>query len=389
MNQTKVAILVSGRGSNMESLILKSNQPDCSFKVVIVISNNKQAIALSKAKSYGIKTKVICDSEFNSKISFEKEIIQNLKKEGVTVVALAGFMKIIGKTLLEEYPYKILNIHPSLLPSFKGLHAQKKALNYGVKYSGCTVHIVDKGVDSGSILGQKIVEVSDNDDEKSLSSKILKKEHELFPHVLDLFCRFGYEIQNRKVINKFSGLEKETLKLYNEIHFGKSDLSEILKQKKSKKPIFGVSACLLGIPCRYDGKSKINKKTIELLSEYTVLPICPEVLSGFPVPRVPMEFKEGDGSFIIEGRGKLVNERGKDLGKEMKKGVESAFEIINTIQCVGVILKENSPSCGINFVYQNGSLIRGMGVFASLLSKNSINILSDVNLTNFKSKFRI
>ncbi|MEC7711085.1 MAG: phosphoribosylglycinamide formyltransferase [Thermoproteota archaeon] len=199
-----LGILISGRGSNMESILKAIKKKKIPINPAIVISNKPNAKGLQIAKKMGIQTEVIDSSKYKGKRQqFDKEVISTLRKYKVTpangLVCLAGFMRIISPHFIKEYKNRILNIHPALLPSFPGLDAQKQAIVFGAKFSGCTVHFVDEGVDTGPIILQEIVEISNNDTEKTLSKKILVKEHEAYPKVVELFAKKKISIKGRKV----------------------------------------------------------------------------------------------------------------------------------------------------------------------------------------------
>ena len=189
MSKKGLGILISGRGSNMEAIIQAALSKQIDATVNVVISNKNNALGIDSAKSYGIKTFVLEKKDYSSKKEYEEEISQILKDHSVDLVCLAGYMTLVGETLLAAFNNKIINIHPSLLPAFKGLNAQKQALDYGVSYAGCSVHYVDQSMDGGALIMQDIVEVLDTDTEESLSKKILKKEHLLYPKAINLVLK--------------------------------------------------------------------------------------------------------------------------------------------------------------------------------------------------------
>lgn len=189
MSKKGLGILISGRGSNMEAIIQAALSKQIDATVNVVISNKKNALGIDSAKSYGIKTFILEKKDYSSKKEYEEEISQILKDHSVDLVCLAGYMTLVGETLLAAFNNKIINIHPSLLPAFKGLNAQKQALDYGVSYAGCSVHYVDQSMDGGALIMQDIVEVLDTDTEESLSKKILKKEHLLYPKAINLVLK--------------------------------------------------------------------------------------------------------------------------------------------------------------------------------------------------------
>ena len=179
-----LGILISGRGSNMLNLVNASQRGLINSKVKIVISNNKNSSGIDKAKRKNIKTKIINQKDYGSKKDFENALTNTLKNQNVDLVCLAGFMSILSKKFLKEWHRKVINIHPSLLPSFRGKNAVKQALEQRVKTAGCSVHFVDEGIDTGEIISQEKVPVSSNDDEETLGKKILKKEHVLYIKVI-------------------------------------------------------------------------------------------------------------------------------------------------------------------------------------------------------------
>ena len=194
-----VGVLASGRGSNFQAILDKINSGELELHIGVVISDKADAYVLTRAKAAGIPTIVILREDYKSKVEFEVAIINCLQTYKVELLVLAGFMRILSSKVIRSFPEKIINIHPSLLPSFPGLHAHKQAIDYGAKYSGCTVHFVDAGMDSGPIIMQAIVEVAIEDDEDSLAAKILAKEHEILPLVLKLYVQGKISVQGRKV----------------------------------------------------------------------------------------------------------------------------------------------------------------------------------------------
>jgi len=188
----------------MESILKSIKKQKIPINPAVVISNKSNAKGLAIAKKMGVQTIVIDSSKYKGKrLQFDKEIIATLRKYKVTptngLVCLAGFMRIISPYFIKQYKNKILNIHPALLPAFPGLDAQKQAMEFGAKYSGCTVHFVDEGVDTGPIIIQEIVKISDKDTEKTLTKKILTKEHEIYPKAVELFAKKKLSIKGRRV----------------------------------------------------------------------------------------------------------------------------------------------------------------------------------------------
>ena len=181
-----LAILISGRGSNMLNIVDACNNKTLSSKVKIIISNNKNSTGLTKVKKKGIKTKIIHENQIKK---FEKKLSQILFEEKINLICLAGFMRVLSKEFLCNWKKKIINIHPSILPAFRGLNAVKQAIEKKVKYTGCTIHYVDKGIDTGEIIDQRIVKVLKTDNEKKLAKKILKEEHILYIKVIQTLER--------------------------------------------------------------------------------------------------------------------------------------------------------------------------------------------------------
>ena len=188
-----IGILISGKGSNMLNIVHACRNKIIDANVEIVISN-KFTEGIIKANKLGVLTKVVDSKKFVSKDLFEKKISFLFKKHKVSLICLAGYMKILGKNFVKEWEKKIINIHPSLLPSFKGVNAQSQAIQKGVKYSGCTIHYVSEKLDDGEILDQKVVKISNSENAKTLSKKILIEEHKLYIKVLKkLTKRRSYE----------------------------------------------------------------------------------------------------------------------------------------------------------------------------------------------------
>ncbi|MFN2392924.1 MAG: phosphoribosylglycinamide formyltransferase, partial [Pyrinomonadaceae bacterium] len=196
----KIGILISGRGSNMAVIIeavLSGRIPKSD--VAVVISDKTSAEGLQKAKMRGIETLVIA-KKGRTREEHDAEIITEMKKRDVELICLAGYMRLLSPEFIRAFPNRILNIHPSLLPSFKGLDAQKQAVEYGVKVSGCTVHFVDESLDNGAIIAQKVVEVKNDDTPETLSARILEHEHRLYVESVKRVVEGNYEIIGRNVV---------------------------------------------------------------------------------------------------------------------------------------------------------------------------------------------
>jgi len=197
-----IGVLVSGRGTNLQAIIEAIEEGKIEGKIKIVISDNLDAYALKRAEQHNIETQYINHKEFKNREDYDKKIVETLENKEVELVVLAGYMRILSSYFIKAYKNKIINIHPALLPSFPGLRAQKQAVEYGVKISGCTVHFVDEGVDSGPIILQSAVEVSEDDTEESLAERILKEEHQIYSQAIQLFSQGRLIIKGRKVFIK-------------------------------------------------------------------------------------------------------------------------------------------------------------------------------------------
>lgn len=183
----KVVILISGSGTNMVSLVETTRTNDFPAEVVAVISDNKDAKGIEKARILGLSTYIIERKNFTDKQTFETALLDRINACQPDIVCLAGFMRLISKRIIAPYEGRILNIHPALLPLFRGLHTHQRALDAGVKITGCTVHLVTEGMDEGTILGQAAVPVLENDTADSLAERVLKVEHKLYPATLRAF----------------------------------------------------------------------------------------------------------------------------------------------------------------------------------------------------------
>lgn len=199
MNNRKAGVLVSGRGSNLQAVLDRIADGYLPLEIGVVISDKADAYALERAANVGIKTVVVARKECASKEEFENRIHAALVEAGCELVVLAGFMRILSGNFVSKWHNKIINIHPALLPSFPGLDGQGQALEYGVKFTGCTVHFVDEGTDTGPIILQKVVPVLDDDTHDTLAARILEQEHKAMPEALKLWAEGKLVIEGRKV----------------------------------------------------------------------------------------------------------------------------------------------------------------------------------------------
>lgn len=196
----RLGVLASGGGTNLQAIIDRCADGSLPAEIVVVICNVPGAGALDRAKRAGIATLVIDHRNFSEREEFDRAVVAALLSAGVELVVLAGFMRIVSGVFIEAFPERIINIHPALLPAFPGLHVQKKALEYGARFAGCTVHFVDGGVDTGPIIAQAVVPVLDGDTEASLSARILEQEHRLYPHAIRLIAEGRLRLDGRRVI---------------------------------------------------------------------------------------------------------------------------------------------------------------------------------------------
>lgn len=198
-SKLRLAVLASGRGSNFEAICQAIDEGRLDAQVVVLISDNPNAPALERARKRGIKDVYINPRAFVSRDEYEKALVRTCQEAGTDIVVLAGYMRLLGKTFLSAYHLRTVNIHPALLPAFPGLHAQKQALEYGVRFSGCTVHFVDEGVDTGPIILQAVVPVYFNDTVETLEARILKEEHRIYPEALQLIAEGRVVVEGRRV----------------------------------------------------------------------------------------------------------------------------------------------------------------------------------------------
>lgn len=197
---TNLAVLVSGRGSNLQAMIDNIENGNIeNANISVVISDVEDAYALERAKKHGIEAVFVNPKSFANKNEYEQEIVTILDGHKIDLIILAGYMRIVGKDIISAYKNKILNIHPTLLPSFTGLHSHRQTLDYGVKVSGCTVHFVDEGMDTGPIILQSCVPVFENDTEDTVSQRILEQEHKIYPRAVKLFIEGKLKVDGRIV----------------------------------------------------------------------------------------------------------------------------------------------------------------------------------------------
>lgn len=203
MSKLRLGVLASGRGSNLQAIIDAIEAGSLQAQIAVVLSNKPDAVALERARKHGVPDVFLDAKPYagqpDGKQAYDRALLEVLKKHEVELVILAGYMKIVTPVLIQAYPNRIMNIHPSLLPGFPGLDVQKKALEWGVKIAGCTVHFVTEGVDEGPIIIQAAVPVGEGDDADTLSARILEQEHRVYPKAIQLYADGRLQVEGRRV----------------------------------------------------------------------------------------------------------------------------------------------------------------------------------------------
>ena len=199
MPKKRLAVMASGKGTNLQRIIETIHNGFLNAQIAVVLSDREDAPALKRAAVNGINYRFLNPADYSSSLDYDRALVEQWQLSEVDLVLLAGFMRIIGTEAVNAFRYRIMNIHPSLLPAFPGLDAQKQALEYGVKYSGCTVHFVDEGMDTGPIISQAVVPVFEEDSLESLSARILAEEHRLYPEAIKMVLEEKIKIEGRKV----------------------------------------------------------------------------------------------------------------------------------------------------------------------------------------------
>ena len=196
----RIGVLISGRGSHLRNLIARCQSGEIDASVVTVISNKADAPGLQYAKEAGIESVVLSHRNYPDREKFDEQLAENLEQEKVDLVCLAGFLRLLSAPFVRRFPLRIMNVHPSLLPAFPGLHAQEQAIEYGAKVTGCTVHFIDEGLDSGPIILQKAMEVLPQDTAETLADRLLPLEHKTYAEAVKLFFENRLKVEGRKVI---------------------------------------------------------------------------------------------------------------------------------------------------------------------------------------------
>jgi phosphoribosylglycinamide formyltransferase 1 len=195
-----LGILLSGRGSNFEAIAANVEAGKIPARIAVVISNRADAPGLARARQLGLEARFI-SAQGKDREAYDREVVATLKEFRVDLVCLAGFMRVLSPYFVHAFPQRILNIHPALLPAFPGLDAQKQALQYGVKFTGCTVHLVDEGVDTGPIVAQAVVPVLDDDTAETLAARVLKEEHRIYSEAICLMLEGRVTIEGRRAVS--------------------------------------------------------------------------------------------------------------------------------------------------------------------------------------------
>jgi len=210
-----VAVLVSGSGTNLQSLLDAAASPGYPARIAVVVSNVPGVRALERATLAGVPTRVLPHQGYPDRVAYDRALVESIAPFGCRIACLAGFMRLVGPTFLRAFPAGVLNVHPALLPSFPGLHSHRQALEHGVKVTGCTVHLVDEGTDTGPIVAQAAVPVLDEDTAETLQRRIQEQEHRLFPLALGLLASGRLRVEGRRVHVEGGGPDPAGLALVN------------------------------------------------------------------------------------------------------------------------------------------------------------------------------
>jgi len=198
-DKKRVAVLASGFGSNLQAIIDQAQNLDINGEIVLVFSNNKNAYVLERAKKHGIKSASFNPGQFESRQQYDKELLVLLKSEKIDLIVMAGYVLLVGRDIIKEFSSRIINVHPALLPSFKGIHGIKNAFDYGFKVTVVTVHFVEEDLDAGPVISQEAVIIAEDDTIEKLEEKIHKIEHKIYPLAVKYFCNGRLAINGRKV----------------------------------------------------------------------------------------------------------------------------------------------------------------------------------------------
>ena len=207
-----IGVLISGSGTNLQAIIDAIAAKKLDANIAVVLSNKADAYGLARAQNHGIRTEVLDHKAFASREAYDQAVVDLLRARGVELVVLAGFMRLLSPVFIKAYSNRIMNIHPALLPSFPGLHVQKRALDHGVRFAGCTVHFVNEDCDEGPIIIQAVVPVFPDDSEEQLAARILKQEHRIYPRAIQLYAEGRLHVVGRRVlVDRLAKDESQTL----------------------------------------------------------------------------------------------------------------------------------------------------------------------------------
>jgi len=209
-----IGVLISGSGTNLQAILDAIAAKTLNATIQIVLSNRSGAYGLGRAKSRGIPTQVLDHKNFSSREAFDQALVEILRGHGVELVVLAGFTRLLSPVFVKAFSNRIMNVHPALLPAFPGLHVQKKALEHGVRFSGCTVHFVNEACDEGPIIIQAVVPVYPDDTEESLTARILEQEHRIYPRAIQLYSEGRLRVEGRKVLVDVAREDQQTQVLF-------------------------------------------------------------------------------------------------------------------------------------------------------------------------------
>ena len=198
----QIAVLISGRGSNLQAILDAIAAKRLDAAIAIVVSNRAEAAGLTRARNAGVETAAVNPSDYRGRAAYDRALVEILRARNVDLICLAGYMRLVGAPLLDAFPNRILNVHPSLLPAFPGLDAQRQAFDHGVRVSGATVHFVTAGLDDGPIVLQAAVPVLDDDTAETLAARILTEEHRIYPQAIQLVLAGGWSIDGRRVVRR-------------------------------------------------------------------------------------------------------------------------------------------------------------------------------------------
>ncbi|MGE3509327.1 MAG: phosphoribosylglycinamide formyltransferase [Vicinamibacterales bacterium] len=201
----RLGVLISGRGSNLQAIIAAIAAGQLKAAIAVVVSNRPDAAGLERARSAGLETVVVSPREYPDRVAYDRALVDALQRHGVELVCLAGYMRLVGAPLLEAFPLRILNVHPSLLPAFPGLEAQRQAWEHGVRVSGATVHLVTAGLDDGPIIMQAAVPVLDDDTPVTLAARILIEEHRIYPEAIRRVLDDRWVLEGRRFVRRTAG----------------------------------------------------------------------------------------------------------------------------------------------------------------------------------------